>query len=45
MQIAENYLIPKILKELKMNKVQITICKNAINDISMYLNLIKSIVI
>lgn len=37
MKIAENYLIPKILKDLKMNELHITICKNTINNISMSL--------
>ncbi|XP_025410436.1 lon protease homolog 2, peroxisomal-like [Sipha flava] len=33
MKIAENYLIPKLLKDLKMNELHITICKNTINNI------------
>lgn len=37
MQIAEIYLIPKIIKDHNMNALQITICKNTIKDISMYL--------
>lgn len=37
MKIAENYLFPKILKDLKINELQITICKNTINSISMSL--------
>ncbi|XP_025191640.1 lon protease homolog 2, peroxisomal-like isoform X2 [Melanaphis sacchari] len=32
-QIAELYLIPKILKDHNMNELQITICKNTIKDI------------
>lgn len=33
MQIAEMYLIPKILKDHNMNELQIFICKNTIKDI------------
>ncbi|KAF0772871.1 lon protease 2, peroxisomal-like [Aphis craccivora] len=33
MQIAEFYLIPKILKDHNMNELQITICNNTIKDI------------
>uniref|UniRef100_A0A2S2NVD3 endopeptidase La n=1 Tax=Schizaphis graminum TaxID=13262 RepID=A0A2S2NVD3_SCHGA len=33
MQIAELYLIPKILKDHNMNELQITICKETIKDI------------
>lgn len=37
MQIAENYLIPKILTDYKMNELQIYIPKDTINCISTYL--------
>jgi len=36
MKIAENYLIPKILKDLKINERQITISENVIKTISMF---------
>lgn len=36
MQIAELYLIPKILKDHNMDELQITICNNTIKDISMF---------
>jgi len=42
MQIAEIYLIPKILKDHNMNELQISICKNTIKDISMNYNLLLS---
>jgi len=45
MQIAEIYLIPKILKDHNMNELQITICKNTIKDISMYYYLLLSTVL
>jgi len=45
MQIAEIYLIPKILKDHNMNKLQIFICKNTIKDISMYSHLLLSTVL
>lgn len=40
MQIAEIYLIPKILKDHNMNELQITICKDTIKYISMNNNLL-----
>jgi len=42
MQIAELYLIPKILKDHNMNELQITICKETIKDISMFSYLLLS---
>ena len=45
MQIAEIYLIPKILKDHNMNELQIFICKNTIKDISMYSYLLLSTVL
>jgi len=45
MEIAEMYLIPKILKDHNMNELQIFICKNTIKDISMYSYLLLSTVL